>query len=140
MIVLAGTRDASGTNADLALARFTAAGAVDDSTVMDLGGWDMVNGMAFQTLGGDGGTQRIVVAGYASDRPALLRFDAGLNLDATFGDDGVTSASGIGTNFSALAVNAKNEIAVVGSVDYNAGMVARFDADGALVTSTTQSA
>lgn len=122
-IVVAGN-DAS----DIALARFTSAGALDatfgtgGTVTLDAGAVDRLAGVRLQSDG------RIVAAGSIDNTFLVARFTSSGAPDATFDDDGIaTVADGGYGGARALALQSDGKIVVAGS-----GTVARLTAAGAL--------
>jgi uncharacterized delta-60 repeat protein len=140
-IVVAGT-----INGNFALARYTTQGTLDATSsghagfgdgsgevIVDLGGWEMVHGLAIDPSG------NIVVSGESANQFALARFTPAGALDTTFGNHTgkVISplASGSALSGAALAIQSDGSIVVAGtaystnSVDF---IVARYTSAGVL--------
>ena len=112
---------------DFAIARYTAAGALDDQlgisgrTTIDFGGDDRANALVIQADG------KIVCAGVATGTDfGIARFDVHGRPDATFGGDGriITDFSGNPDAAFAVAVRSDGKLIVTGSTGSHP--VARF--------------
>ncbi|HWE98104.1 MAG TPA: hypothetical protein VG269_29430 [Tepidisphaeraceae bacterium] len=133
-IVVAGT-----VNGNFALARYTTQGFLDATTsghtgfgdgsgeiIVDLGGWEMVHGLAIDPSG------NIVVSGESANRFALARF----NPSGTLTWEAVTPlAAGSALSGAAVAIQSDGKIVLAGT-DYSADsidfVVARYTPAGAL--------
>ena len=122
-IVVAGVSDnIGGTNADFALARYTAEGVLDSgfsgdgivTTDIGIGSLDSATSVAIQSDG------KIVVAGYSSSGTdndfALTRYTVAGALDTTFGTNGkVITPIGMGNDVAySVAIQSKGNIVVAG--------------------------
>lgn len=118
----------NGTNDDIILARYTAAGALDATfgaggvvTTIIGGGYENAQAIALQTDG------RILVAGRAwtgiNDDFIVVRYTAAGELDASFGADGiVTTDIGGGDDYAkAMTLQPDNKILVTGEAQVGGG-------------------
>jgi uncharacterized delta-60 repeat protein len=113
------------------------------TVVTDLGAVEVITDVALQPDG------RVVVAGSATGRVLVARYDPGGSLDPTFSDDGsVVTSFGMGAGGRYVALQPDGKIVVAGSTStgpgpqnlallrYNAdgGLDSSFDGDGTLFT------
>ncbi len=145
-LVVVGSTDA-GSQTDVALVRYTTAGALDTSfssdgkaTGDDSGRNDAPNGVAVQS------DDKIVVVGTSygtSGRPraTVMRFNTNSGLDTTFGSGGISGVEqGSNANeWNAVTLQADGKIVVGGTVSSSPAnwdlMLARYTTGGALDTS-----
>jgi len=142
----------NGTDNDIALARFTATGALDTSfgggtgmVRLDLGGNQVASGVAVQ---GDG---KIVISGYSdsatgTEQTLVARFQPDGVLEVGFGTGGVVinSFSSGSNELSDVALQADGKIVAVGAIDPPTGgaaqpsfVTARFQGNSAPALRTT---
>jgi uncharacterized delta-60 repeat protein len=115
----------TGTEYDIALARYTATGSLDTSfdgdgrAVTDISGDDVGQAIALQ------GNGQILVAGWSftgtDDDFVLLRYNANGSLDSSFDGDGrvITDIGGDNDHLTAVALQPDGKLVVAGSVYIN---------------------
>ena len=123
---------AGSSSGDFVLARYDAAGVLDNSfsgdgwVTTDLGGAESGQGVAIQADG------KIVVAGSSGGNVALARYDTTGALDASFSGDGLQITDfGAEDGAAAVAIQADGRIVVAGRSGNNFAL-ARYDAAGVL--------
>ena len=143
-IIAAGIANSTNSR-DFGLARFNPNGTLDTSfgvngtVITDLGGQDVINGVALQNDG------KIVAAGrtgFSADGWAVARYNADGSLDSTFGLNGVVITDLLPGSDVAydVAVQGDGKIVVVGQASPSATIsttrfaVVRYNADGSLDT------
>ena len=148
-IVVAGTRAyySGGTSYNFALVRYNSNGSLDTSfdgdgiLVTDVlpGGIDVARSVAIQADG------KIVVAGYAGNDLALVRYNTNGTLDTSFSGDGklIADISGGEDKAYSVAIQSDGKIVVAGYAgddlalaryNTNGSLDTTFDGDGILVT------
>lgn len=137
-IVLAGTTNITGSGGgDIALARYTSAGALDTSFDTDgklttnLSGIDIAYGVAIQSDG------KIVVAGESGGNFALARYSSTGALDTSFDSDGklTTDIGASDDGARGVAIQADGKIVVAGHSGGNFALARYSGSDGSLDTS-----
>ncbi len=128
-------------NDEILVARFTTDGqpdatfSTDGYTTMDIDFTDIPTSVALQADG------RIVVAGYASNRSFVARFESDGDPDPTFSGDGRISTTFISSNeqTTGVAVAPDGSIVTVGWSFHDSDLswiVARYGADGTIIGRT----
>ena len=134
-IILAGSASYVDTIVSVALVRYTTSGSIDSSFATNgidttiIGQNSSGNAVAIQQDG------KIVVAGFAGDNFALLKYDTSGTLDTIFGLLGIDT-TGFGNTIAvgnAVAIQSDNKIVVAGSIG-SAFALARYQTNGALDT------
>ena len=140
-IVVAGTAGNFSRNARFALVRYSADGTLDATfggdgkvTTNVTPGFDAAFALAIQP-----GDQKIVAAGEARRKVAVLRYNPDGSLDSTFSGDGkVTTNFTTGLDYADdVALEPGGKVVTAGSADYfghSRFAVARYDSDGTLDT------
>ncbi len=133
-IVIAGSTLDGGSQSKFYVQRFSANGGFNGSAATDIGtSSDVAFAIARQPDG------KLVVAGYAGQSFAILRYTTSLTLDTTFGVGGIVTASiGSSNSPNAVAIQADGKIIAAGTVEsgnnYDFGLL-RLNANGSLDSS-----